>query len=75
MNPITFNPLYMECVWGGREFERVYHRSLSDSVSPFGESWEIVDREGEQSVVDEGPLAGKETLQKSVSEEFRWWVI
>ena len=59
MNPITFKPLYMERVWGGREFERVYHRSLSDSVSPFGESWEIVDREGEQSVVDEGPLAGK----------------
>ena len=25
---------------------------------PFGESWEIVDREDEQSVVNEGPLAG-----------------
>ena len=59
MNPITFKPLYMERVWGGREFERVYHRSLPDSVIPFGESWEIVDREGEQSVVDEGPFAGK----------------
>ena len=59
MNPITFKPLYMERVWGGRELEHVYHRSLPDPVSPFGESWEIVDREGEQSVVDEGPLAGK----------------
>lgn len=59
MNPITFKPLYMERVWGGREFERVYHRSLPDPAQPFGESWEIVDREGEQSVVDEGPLAGK----------------
>ena len=58
MNPITFKPLYMERVWGGRELERVYHRSLPDPASPFGESWEIVDREGEQSVVDEGPLAG-----------------
>jgi mannose-6-phosphate isomerase len=59
MNSITFKPLYMERVWGGREFERVYHRSLPDPAQPFGESWEIVDREGEQSVVDEGPLAGK----------------
>lgn len=58
MNPITFKPLYMERVWGGREFERVYDRNLPDPDKPFGESWEIVDREDEQSVVDEGPLAG-----------------
>ncbi|MCU0748851.1 MAG: class I mannose-6-phosphate isomerase [Akkermansiaceae bacterium] len=59
MNPITFKPLYMERVWGGRELVRVYHRSLPDPDKPYGESWEIVDREGEQSVVDEGPLAGQ----------------
>ena len=58
MEPITFKPLYMERVWGGRELERVYGRNLPDPAQPFGESWEIVDREGEQSVVDEGPLAG-----------------
>lgn len=58
MNPITFEPLYMERVWGGRELERVYERNLPDPDKPFGESWEIVDRESEQSVVDEGPLAG-----------------
>ena len=34
MNPITFKPLYMERVWGGREFERVYHRSLPDPANP-----------------------------------------
>jgi len=58
VDPITFKPLYMERVWGGRELERVYGRSLPDPTRPFGESWEIVDREGGQSVVDEGPLAG-----------------
>ncbi len=58
MDPITFKPLYMVRVWGGRELERVYGRRLPDPAKPFGESWEIVDREGEQSVVDEGPLAG-----------------
>ena len=58
MEPLTFTPLYMQRVWGGRELERVYGRSLPDAELPYGESWEIVDRENEQSVVDEGPLAG-----------------
>lgn len=58
MEPITFSPIYMERVWGGRELELVYGRELPDSTSPIGESWEIVDREHEQSIVDHGPLAG-----------------
>ena len=48
----------MERVWGGRELERVYQRTLPDPEKPFGESWEIVDREKEQSVVDQGPWTG-----------------
>ncbi len=58
MEPITFTPLYMERVWGGRELEHVYHRTLPDPTKPFGESWEIVDRENEQSVVDQGTYLG-----------------
>lgn len=58
MAPITFTPLYMERVWGGRELERVYHRNLPDPNKPFGESWEIVDRENAQSVVDRGSYTG-----------------
>ena len=58
MTPITFTPLYMERVWGGRELERVYYRILPDPNKPFGESWEIVDRENAQSVVDQGPYLG-----------------
>jgi len=58
VEPLTFKPLYMERVWGGRELERVYGRTLPDPKAFYGESWEIVDREREQSVVDHGPLAG-----------------
>jgi mannose-6-phosphate isomerase len=58
MEAISFKPLYMQRVWGGRELERVYGRSLPDSA-PYGEAWEIVDREKEQSVVAGGPYAGK----------------
>lgn len=59
MSPISFKPLYMERVWGGRELETVFGRTLPDATTPFGESWEIVDRDPEQSVVIGGPLEGK----------------
>ncbi|BCU79102.1 type I phosphomannose isomerase catalytic subunit [Luteolibacter sp. LG18] len=59
MAPITFTPLYMDRVWGGRELERVYGRTLPDATTPIGEAWEIVDRDPEQSVVNSGPFAGK----------------
>lgn len=57
MEPIVFSPLYMARVWGGRELERCYGRRLPDGA-PYGESWELVDREDAQSVVVGGPFAG-----------------
>ena len=57
MEPIVFEPLYMERVWGGRELETQYGRTLPDT-KPYGESWEVVDREGEQSVVKYGDFTG-----------------
>jgi mannose-6-phosphate isomerase len=48
----------MERVWGGRGLERAYGRTLPLPEMPFGESWEIVDRDPEQSTVDVGPYAG-----------------
>ena len=58
MNPIRFIPLYMERVWGGRELASRLGRVLPGS-HPIGEAWEVVDREEAQSVVSDGPLAGK----------------
>ncbi len=58
MDAITFTPLYMTRVWGGRSLEASYNRALPDQ-QPYGESWEISDRPEEQSVVSDGPLAGK----------------
>ncbi len=49
--PIQFEPIYQERVWGGRKLENVYGRILPTAITPYGESWEISDREGEQSVV------------------------
>jgi mannose-6-phosphate isomerase len=58
--PIRFNAIYQERVWGGRELERLYGRALPREGVPYGESWEISDREEAQSVVvsDGGEYAG-----------------
>ena len=48
----------MTRVWGGRSLESAYERSLPDE-QPYGESWELSDRPDEQSVVIDGPFAGK----------------
>jgi len=57
--PLTFNPIYKERVWGGRDLERLYGKKLPADV-PIGESWEITDRPEGVSVIANGPLAGKD---------------
>ncbi|HEX7619406.1 MAG TPA: type I phosphomannose isomerase catalytic subunit [Verrucomicrobiae bacterium] len=56
--PFTFQPIFKERIWGGRELERLYAKKLPSS-KPIGESWEISDRPGDASVIANGPLAGK----------------
>lgn len=56
--PLTFRPIYCERVWGGRRLGELPGRSLPPG-KPIGESWELSDREEAQSVVENGPHAGK----------------
>ncbi len=55
-DPIVFEPLFMERVWGGRHLETLLGKNLPGGR--VGESWEIVDRDEAQSVVHTGPLRG-----------------
>lgn len=55
--PLRFMPLFRRYLWGGRRLESVLNKSLP-SGEDYAESWEIVDREGDQSQVTDGPLAG-----------------
>ena len=57
-SPITFQPLYKTRVWGGRVLEDRYARTLPDE-QPYGESWELVDRAEDQSVVTSTNFQGK----------------
>lgn len=40
--PLKFSPIYKEKIWGGRNLQRLYNRSLPNSM-PIGESWELTD--------------------------------
>ena len=53
--PLVFEPIYQQRVWGGRSLETHYGRELPDPEAPFGESWEISDRPGDESRVIAGP--------------------
>lgn len=56
--PLTFEPIFMERIWGGRRLESHFGKHLP-SQKLIGESWEIVDRPEAQSIVRSGPLRGK----------------
>lgn len=55
--PMRFRPLYKRAIWGGRRLESVLGRKLGPG-NDFAESWEICDHAEDQSVLENGPLAG-----------------
>jgi mannose-6-phosphate isomerase len=56
--PTIFEPIFKERVWGGRSLEQLYRKRLPPAVN-IGESWEISDRDGDQSMIANGAFAGR----------------
>lgn len=67
--PLQFKPIFQERIWGGRKLEQLYGKALPPEKQ-IGESWEISDRPEAQSVVMNGPLAGR-TLHALMEEHPR----
>jgi len=55
--PCIFDPIYVERIWGARNLEGLFARSLPAGKT-IGESWELADLPGHVSVVSNGPRAG-----------------
>ncbi len=70
IQPLRFEPLYRERVWGGRGLESKLGRTLP-ADAPIGESWDVVDRPEAQSVVTSGEFRGltlREVLRRNSDE-------
>ena len=57
--PVTFEAIYKERVWGGRALETNFDRQLPAAKTPFGEAWEVVDRPDDRGRVATGVHAGR----------------
>ena len=55
---IRLKPLYKERVWGGRKLESIFNRQLPKDSGLIGESWDVVDRDEDQSLVIDGEMQG-----------------
>jgi len=67
MHPLLLTPLYRRYLWGGRRFATSLGRHLPPG-DDFAESWELVDRGADQTIVAAGPLAGR-SLGQLVRDE------
>ncbi|HCR37605.1 MAG TPA: mannose-6-phosphate isomerase [Opitutae bacterium] len=67
MAVITFEPIYQERVWGGRTIETYLERTLPKNTV-IGESWDIVDRTDNQSVILNGRWKGMSLRQAIESD-------
>jgi mannose-6-phosphate isomerase len=55
--PLTFDPIFKDYVWGGRNLADKLGREIPDGI--IAESWEIAAHPDGSSVVNAGPLRGK----------------
>lgn len=66
MPPLVFTPILKRLRWGGRRLGTVLGKPLGP-FSDYAESWELCDHGDDQSIVSDGPLAGR-TLHDLVVE-------
>ncbi|MCS7466676.1 class I mannose-6-phosphate isomerase [Stieleria sp. ICT_E10.1] len=68
--PLQFRPLIKQTLWGGSKLGQLLGKPIGDEQN-YAESWEIVDHGQDQSVVQNGPLAGQ-TLSGLIQNDAAW---
>lgn len=63
---LKFDPILKEKIWGGQKLKQLFNKNSPSSHT--GESWEISDVEGNDSIIYNGPYKGKSI--KWLLEEF-----
>ena len=58
MNIFKFEPIYKERIWGGTKIRDSFHRSGINGEN-IGESWDVVDREEDNSILANTSFRGK----------------
>ncbi|HEY2760234.1 MAG TPA: type I phosphomannose isomerase catalytic subunit [Pirellulales bacterium] len=54
--PLRFGPIFRRYLWGGRKLGTMLNKPIGDGAD-YAESWELVDRDADQSRIAYGPLA------------------
>ena len=67
MYPLKFNTIFKSVVWGGAKIAPF--KGVNTQQKNIGESWELSGVKGNESVVAEGPLAGRTIT--SLAEEYK----
>ncbi|MFZ4732527.1 MAG: type I phosphomannose isomerase catalytic subunit [Pirellulales bacterium] len=67
LHPLFLVPVYRRYLWGGRRFETALSRTLPPGED-YAESWELVDRDADQSIVACGALAGRSLADLRATE-------
>lgn len=68
MNPVLFQPIYKERVWGGRSLEESLGRDLpGDKV--IGESWDLVDRTDDESIIRHQSTESRQTIRDLIEAD------
>ena len=65
--PLRLKPILQEYLWGGRRLGSLLGKPIGEGAT-YAESWEVVDHPDGQSIVENGPLAGKALGE--LSQEF-----
>ena len=65
--PLRFRPVFKRALWGGRRLSDVLHKAIGPETD-YAESWEIVDRGPDQSVVIAGPWQGRTLGELTATE-------